>query len=591
MKPRPIPAPSVAFVLAAGFGTRMRPLTDRTPKPLLPLWGQPIIHRLLVALHGWGVRHVLVNLHHAPQPLLEYLRSNPVRGLRITPLHEEEILGTGGALRAAAPYLPSDPEQPFWLVNGDIAFRDLDPLPFLDALSAAPEAVAACWAVPKKGPCTLRVEQKPPHRILAYSAPRGTGSATFAGLHLLRPAILPFLRPEGFDTIIDAYRRARAARPSRPVVAVSPAAAYWADLGTPAQYIQAHHDLAVALAPAPAAAFDAPLAAAFAPDDIDALAAALPQIARAPAAERPFINLSALPARASQRQFYRLPASAKNAPPAILVKYSDARPDNPLYAPLTRHLAAHSIPVPRLLLDRPDLHLLAIEDLGSASLQDLAADLRRRAAPANAYVALYAPLLPVLRRFHVLPPPPAAALPTPLSPAYGPDLAAWEIAYFDAHYLRARLRLPPARRAALRRALRRHAAPLLASPFGTIHRDLQSSNVLYPAPSDPFRPVLIDYQALRPGPVAYDLASLLLDPYARLPRPAVRRLLDAYLALVPDPAEAAALRAAFPHAAALRLAQALGAYARLSTLPGMAHFARYIPPARARLRDILPNLP
>ena len=133
--------PALAFVLAAGFGTRMRPLTDRTPKPLLPLWGQPILHRLLVALKGWGVAHALVNVHHAPGPLLAYLRSSPVPGLRITPLPEAEILGTGGALRAAAPYLSPDAEAPFWLVNGDIAMAGLAPDAFLRALAAAPGAL------------------------------------------------------------------------------------------------------------------------------------------------------------------------------------------------------------------------------------------------------------------------------------------------------------------------------------------------------------------------------------------------------------------------------------------------------------------
>ncbi len=579
--------PRLAFVLAAGLGTRLRPLTERTPKPLLPLWGKPILQHILETLRNWGVEHVLVNVHHAPAPLLDFLASNPVPGLRLTPLIESEILGTGGALRAAAPFLADGPESPFWLINGDIAFRGVKPEPFLRALATAPQAIAACWTLPNAGPRTLRIERAAPHRILTYSAPRGTGSATFAGLHLIRPAILSHIRSSGFDTIIDAYRRARS---SRPVLSVSLPDAFWADLGTPSQYLQAHHDLSIALAPHPGASFQIPLAAAFNDAERDALTPIFPQLSSLSAADRPFLPITALPARASQRQFYRLPAATTPAPaPAtILVKYSPARPDNLLYAPLTRHLAAHGIPVPRLLLDRPDLHLLALQDLGPTSLQDIAADLSLKSAPTAVHTSLYAPILPLLRRFHALPPPPPSELPAPLSPPYDRDLALWEIGYFDQHYLCNRLHLSPSDRAAIRRRLRTRIPALLDSPPGTIHRDLQSSNILYPTPSTPNQLFFIDYQALRPGPIAYDLASLLLDPYVSLPWPAIRSLLSSYAGFLPDPADRRALLDAFPAAATLRLAQAIGAYARLSTLPGMHHFIRHLAPALRRLRHFFP---
>lgn len=582
--------PRLAFVLAAGLGTRLRPLTERTPKPLLPLWGKPILQHILESLRSWGVEHVLVNVHHVPAPLLDFLASDPVPSLRLTPLIESEILGTGGALRAAAPFLTDGSESPFWLINGDIAFRDVKPEPFLRALATTPKAIAACWTLPNAGPRTLRIERAAPHRILTYSAPRGTGSATFAGLHLVRPAILNYIRPSGFDTIIDAYRRTRSAPEARPVLSVSLPNAFWADLGTPSQYIQAHHDLSIALAPHPGASFQIPLAAAFGNTERDALTPIFPQLSSLSPAERPFLPITALPARASQRQFYRLSATTTPAPApaAILVKYSPARPDNLLYAPLTRHLATHGIPVPRLLLDRPDLHLLALQDLGPTSLQDLATDLRRKSVPPAVYVSLYAPILPILRRFHTLPPPPPTELPAPLSPPYDRNLALWEISYFDQHYLSNRLHLSPSERAAIRRRLRTRIPALLASPAGTIHRDLQSSNILYPTPSDTNQPFLIDYQALRLGPIAYDLASLLLDPYVSLPWPSIRSLLRAYASFLPDPADRHALLDAFPSAAALRLAQAIGAYSRLSTLPGMHHFIRHLAPALRRLRHFFP---
>ena len=62
---RPVRAPRKAFVLAAGFGTRLRPLTLTTPKPMLPIWDRPILARTLAMLAEWGVEQVLINLHHA----------------------------------------------------------------------------------------------------------------------------------------------------------------------------------------------------------------------------------------------------------------------------------------------------------------------------------------------------------------------------------------------------------------------------------------------------------------------------------------------------------------------------------------------
>ena len=123
----------------------------------------------------------------------------------------------------------------------------------------------------------------------------------------------------------------------------------------------------------------------------------------------------------------------------------------------------------------------------------------------------------------------------------------------------------------------RAAAVLRDSPHGLIHRDLQSSNILFRGKT---APVLIDYQGMRAGPVAYDLASLLCDPYAALPADAQAALLRYYARRHPD---GRAIAAAFPAAALQRLCQALGAYATLSRRPGMARFADYIPAALAQL--------
>jgi MurNAc alpha-1-phosphate uridylyltransferase len=90
--------PRRAIVLAAGFGTRMKPLSEDLPKPLMPFWGRPLIDRTFDLLHGWGVREVLVNAHHGADELVAHLRS--VRcGMKVDVSFEPGILGTGGALK------------------------------------------------------------------------------------------------------------------------------------------------------------------------------------------------------------------------------------------------------------------------------------------------------------------------------------------------------------------------------------------------------------------------------------------------------------------------------------------------------------
>jgi MurNAc alpha-1-phosphate uridylyltransferase len=108
-----------AMVLAAGYGTRMRPLTDRLPKPLVPIAGRPMIAHALEHLREAGVREVVVNVSHLKEPLIQYLRSYP--GLNCLISEEEEPLETGGGLRQALPLLGN---RPLFVINSDILWID-----------------------------------------------------------------------------------------------------------------------------------------------------------------------------------------------------------------------------------------------------------------------------------------------------------------------------------------------------------------------------------------------------------------------------------------------------------------------------------
>src|SRR5882762_5147235 len=94
-----------AMVLAAGLGTRLRPLTDDRPKALVELAGRTLLEITLTRLRSFGIHEVIINVHHFADMVLEYLKANDNFGMRIEVSREEVLLDTGGGLKRAAHFL------------------------------------------------------------------------------------------------------------------------------------------------------------------------------------------------------------------------------------------------------------------------------------------------------------------------------------------------------------------------------------------------------------------------------------------------------------------------------------------------------
>jgi NDP-sugar pyrophosphorylase family protein len=105
-----------AMVLAAGRGTRLAPLTDTTPKPLLPVAGRPLLEHILAFLRAGGIEEVVVNLHHRGDVIERHVGDGSRFGLRVRYSWEDPILDTGGGIKRAEPLLAG---EPFVVVNGD----------------------------------------------------------------------------------------------------------------------------------------------------------------------------------------------------------------------------------------------------------------------------------------------------------------------------------------------------------------------------------------------------------------------------------------------------------------------------------------
>lgn len=619
--------PEQALVLAAGFGTRLHPLTLSRPKPLVPVWGKPILRHVLEGLRDWGVKDVVINLHHGADALLNHLRLDPVPGLRCAFSFEPRILGTGGALSRAGWFLARD--RPFWIMNADV-LGDLSPLPLMRAFEHH-RAIAALWLDPERGPRTVETRGA---KIACFRSrtPGAPGTATFCGLQLVSPRILRYLPETDFCTLVDVYEAAL--KNGERVLGVTVPGAYWSDIGTPDDYRAAHRDTrACARRRQPGSRFaagcprdsrseSAPWIASgsgsrMAPGarvvnsvlweqvtvrssarvenaivgDGVTLAGHVPYMAlRADRVDDPVIQRTIraldwnpgrtlvlpLPPRGSARTFTRLRCGRRSV---ILVRYSLERPENGLYAGHAAFLRRHGLRVPRVWLNWPGDGLCVMEDVGERSLQDVVPC----ASPARC-AALYRAVIPEIVRLHDRATRAARRARLPLCQPFTRHLYEWEQNLFCEQFLARHLKPAPPAERAIRDELRRLIPPLLRVPRTLVHRDLQSSNILL----HHGEPVLIDFQGMRYGAPSYDLASLLCDPYVRLPLTLREALLAQYVALAPDGQPAADT---FWLAAAERLVQALGAFGRLGASPATRYFLRHIPAAVAELRHALAGTP
>jgi mannose-1-phosphate guanylyltransferase len=224
-----------AAVLAAGLGTRLRPLTDICPKPLLPVLNRPLLGIVLARLEAAGCLQVAVNTHHLADKVHDFLQAEPW-SFALSVSHEPEILGTGGGLRQLAEILGPGS---FLAVNGDI-LTDLD--------------LAQVYGGHRPGAVsTLVLHDCPPYNnvwvageaVVSIGAPPpgGTGSPlAYTGVQVVDPKLMHYLPAAGqpYD-LVQAWRQALAAGERLAALRVS--GCFWQDLGTPENYLATHRRL------------------------------------------------------------------------------------------------------------------------------------------------------------------------------------------------------------------------------------------------------------------------------------------------------------------------------------------------------------
>ncbi|HTZ83003.1 MAG TPA: nucleotidyltransferase family protein [Candidatus Acidoferrales bacterium] len=239
-----------AMILAAGLGTRLRPLTNGRPKALVEVSGRTLLEITIRRLALFGVRDFIINVHHFADKVIDYLQQKKNFGFRIEISREDVLLDTGGGLKKAAWFfLDGNADDPFILHNVDV-ISTIDLSRMLQSHTA------------NRALATLAVQDRDTSRYLLFDqhdelCGRQAGrdatadmvrpaaeikALAFSGIHIISPRLLPMISEEGVFSIITTYLRL--ASQKERIQAFRADEYYWRDLGKPEHVLQAQIDMA-----------------------------------------------------------------------------------------------------------------------------------------------------------------------------------------------------------------------------------------------------------------------------------------------------------------------------------------------------------
>lgn len=540
-----------AIILSAGLGTRLLPHTRQMPKPLFSLGGKPILEILIESLIRAGCHSLMINTHHLSEKIREFLALNHFE-IPITLSHEPEILGTGGAIKQVEAFWD---DTPFMVVNSDIAtdidFRKvydfhchhpypatlvLTDYPQLNSVTCDPEGFISDFYIPQNSNQRLNTQRY-----------------TFTGIHVLDRAILDFIPRGIFYNIIDAYENLLKA--GAKIKAFFALDAYWKDIGTPERYREAVLDRMI-----PEAFFKA--------------------FSEYP--EKPPI-MNRLKGDGSDRGWFRLKSGTKTLILADHGIHAGKQPcEAGAFVSIGRHLHNQGIPVPRIFHEDIFSGLVFMQDLGDCNLQEAVLGEK----DPDRIERLFQKVIVALCRMGQEGARGFDLTWTYQTPRYDRDLILErECRYFTDAFLQGFLGLPVRFEdlapdfECLADRIRQFSCE------GFMHRDFQSRNIMV-KDGDIF---FIDFQSGRLGPVQYDLASLLIDPYTALPKTFQEKMLRHYtdqLGTLISPSSEQ-FQKGFHYCCISRNLQILGAFAFLSRVKQKTWFEKYIPPALVTLKQNL----
>ena len=548
-----------ALVLAAGLGTRLLPYTRYTPKPLFTIGGRTFLDIIICSLQAAGCEAIAVNTHHLESQIESFITAqNYSVPVRIS--YESEILGTGGAIKNIEDFWD---DRPFLVVNSDIVTD-------IDFRSVYEFHLAHSY------PVTLVLHDCPEFNtvsvnhdgfVAGFPADSKAGvsaQVTFTGIQVLDPEILNWIPRAGFSSSIETYKQLLSRK--QPVKAHILNGNFWSDMGTSERYQKTVYNQMVLKA----------FQKAFAT-----------HISKT-------IERSRIAGDGSDRTWYRITSRKHSlilADHGIKLKPGVSEADS--FVSIGCHLYNKGLPVPKIHLSDPFSGLVFMEDLGDIHLQSAV----QESDDTDHIYTMYRKIIGLLIDMSLRSRKNFDPNWTYQTPEYDKKMILEkECRYFveaflngfmhrNRHYGDFETEFDTLAENAVRFGIN-----------GFMHRDFQSRNIMIHEGQFYF----IDFQGGRIGPIQYDLASLLADPYVSLPLSLQNRLLE-------DCADLYELKTGvskdnfikgYRYCAVTRNLQILGAFGFLSRVKKKQYFARYIPKALKTLKlnlgyfqeDEFPNL-
>ena len=537
-----------ALILAAGLGTRLLPFTRTTPKPLFPIAGRPLVDLHINALQDAGCEAIIINTHHLSRKIEDYI-ANQHYPIPVYTRYEPKILGTGGGIKNVDDFWDG---SPFFVINSDIV-TDIDLKTVYD------------FHLHHPFPVTLVLYNCPEINTVSMSAdgfitgfdPKETRASalqrTFTGIQVLDPEILQHIPGGVFSSSIDAYGKLISA--GKKVKAFLPQNAFWTDIGLPERYTEI---IFQKIAPR-------------------AFNLAFPNYSGGTIARKK------LKGDGSDRIWYRLTSEGRSL---IMVAHgihaTSKTAEIDAFIAIGRHLYDNGIPVPKIYLYDRFAGQVFLEDLGDTHLQTVV----RQSESQDKIVSCYKKVLRLLVNMSTACGEQFDRSWAYQTPAYDLGLILGkECRYFVEAFLQGYLHLP-FRFSDFEDEFSSLAAKALRFGIkGFMHRDFQSRNIMVKQN----KYYVIDFQGGRIGPIQYDLAALLIDPYVALPAPLQQQLKTFCADLLSSVVEISKDRFfhGYHYCAITRNLQILGAFAYLTRIKNKPGFSKYIPAALNTLRDSL----
>ncbi|ACN15564.1 two-component fusion protein (glucose-1-phosphate adenylyltransferase/aminoglycoside phosphotransferase) [Desulforapulum autotrophicum HRM2] len=538
-----------ALILAAGFGTRLLPYTKTRPKPLFTLAGTTILGITIKRLIQIGCTEIFVNTHHLNGQIEAYIDQAGF-SIPVQTIHESRILDTGGAIKNVKTFMGS---SDFMVINADIATD-------IDLESVWQFHLAGNW------PVTLvvhdraefnRVQVDPQGFVCAFSNQNGltpnvpeNRCLAFTGIQVLSPKIFDYMPEKSVFSSIDLYQSLADQGPLVKAHVVDNH--FWEDIGTLAAYER------VALCHLALKAFEAPGRRIVLRD----------------------IEIRPICGDGSDRKWFRAFWNGKSV---VICSHGISTNDNiceiDSFMALGDHLKSRNLPVPGIVARDRFSGLVALEDLGDCHFESMVASKTNGTQRVHSYFQVVDRLIGFSTRgiqgFE-----PEMAFQTP---CYSKDLILEkECGYFAEAFLKGFLNQNPPMELLVPEFNYLADKALDGGVMGLMHRDFQSRNLMVKNHELFF----IDFQSARQGPLQYDLASLLIDPYVGLDDGERDEIMDYCITALSSTMaiNRASFVSSYRHCCITRNFQILGAFSYLGMVKKKKRFLQYIPLAVSTLK-------